>query len=219
MNDRLRTLMYDLFADDPRRRISLVKLWHSPWINASKKLHSRLANVFEEFVTLLLYDPLSFRLRTDRFCLLGNGCDALAIRYDWLHRKAERAVIIDAFAERKTLFRTVKEFGQQFACDDYQGVGSTVGWINPVWRREMVRDFAWMCLAKGDSYIVVELIAALQGCMLEHVQGRKDVFLSALHHGMQNMSNVKEVLCFGLTSWDRHPEDIEQERERNKKIK
>ncbi len=206
--DAFRNFFFRLFAEDESQRRFILKQWHSPY-PVSKKKHPRLADVFEEFVVNLLYKRPQFKLRQDHFCFFGEGSDALAVRFDWLGPWARHFIIYTAFAQRETLFKSRREFeNNQFAFDGFIHDGA--GICELVWQRQLVRDFAWLTLAKREPYIVLELISALQSIMLTHERGRRDMFVASLHYCLQGRGNVKEVVCWGLDWNDLHPEDVQQ---------
>jgi hypothetical protein len=216
-----RAFFFGIYAADPYRRRSLVKQWNFAKVAAKKQ---RVADALAHVISCVLYEPVAFKMRADHFCLLGNGDEMFSVRYapPTLERQ-ERDFIVGAFARRKELFSTVKMCPNNlFSCDKFKydppvpiGDGYT-SVFDPIWKREIVRDFVWILLNGTGGAVVVELISALQFLLLEHKQGRQDVFLSALHNGVQGVTNVRLVPCWGLDARDRHSEDVHQQKIRDK---
>lgn len=226
MEGQFRDFFYQIFASDVVRRRAILKQWHNPYPTCKKK-HARLADVYEEFICHLMYEPVRFKLRLDHFCLYGNGCDALSVRTQWLQPKERSFVVYSVFAERERLFKTRKEFeNNQFHFEDFAhdppgmvtGAAGFTAICDPMWQRQLMRDFVWLVLAKDSSgFMVLELIMAMQNLMYTHRMARGDVFLASLHNGLQGMSNVKEVLCWGNDENDLHSEEwYSKSKERDK---
>jgi hypothetical protein len=214
-----RAFFFGIYAAEPARRRSIVKQWNFSKVAAKKQ---RVADVLAHVISSILYEPVAFKMRADHFCLLGNGEDMFSVRYALLDQQ-ERNFIVGAFARRTELFSTVKMFPNNlFSCDKFKydssgpgGAGYT-SVFDPIWKREIVRDFVWILLDGGAAAAVgTELIAAMQSLLLEHKHGRQDVFLSALHSGVQGTTNVRLVPCWGLDARDRHSEDVYQQKIRD----
>lgn len=167
---------------------------------AAGKQHTRLADVFEQFIHTVLYEPVAFHLYVDRFHVFGHS---LPIRYEWLPQ-AERNFLINMFACRMTLFRSRKEYeNNQFDCSEFTFDGEKE-MVSHIWRRQIVRDFVWMvAAAKNLNYAVSELIASIQGVLLRKPA---NVFLSALHDGLQGRVMLSEALAWNNADKDDHPE-------------
>jgi hypothetical protein len=211
-----RAFFFGIYAANPARRRSLVKHW-----DFSKVKKQRVASVLEHVISCILYEPVAFKMRSDHFCLLGNGDDMFSVRYaPPVLDQQERNFVVDAFAKRKELFSTVKMVqNNMFSCDKFKydnyGAGYT-SVFDPIWKREIVRDFVWILLdGAAAASCGTELIAAMQSLLLEHKHGRQDVFLSALHSGVQGTTNVRLVPCWGLDARDRHSEDVYQQKIRD----
>ena len=199
----LDTFLYNIFSSDTVRRRQLIKLWHSPY-PVDKKRHVRLCDVFEEFLTNVLYEPCTFKMRSDHFCCLSRGSDTMRIPYIMLE-KQERSFLVQLFEERKEHFSIVKIF----ANNEFNFETTTGFTFKQTWKREIVREFGAIIGAMRNGWIQAELIAAVQRIMLKHLHGKRDLFLSAFHYGLQN-GMVKEVPCWNLDWYDRHEEDVEQ---------
>jgi len=202
-----RALFYSLFAKTPSRRRRIVKYWHSTYPTLGPKTHPRLADVFQEFITDILFEPMTFKLKDNQFCLFARGKESLAIQMSWLELE-EREFIYDLHSNRKTLFRNIKQTANnQF---EMSGIVLPEDAMEHVWKREIVRDFIWMVHGmairtnSGGGWMIAEMIAAVQGVMLTC---KADVFLVEIHAGLQGRCNIREVPCWGLQEWDLHPEE------------
>ncbi len=216
-----RSFFFQIFNQDTSLRRKILMQYHNPY-PVCKKRHLRLADVFQEFIVDLLYEPVEFKLRTDHFCFFARGKPSLGVHYKWLKEKERSFIVYKAFANRKTLFKSMKQFeNNQFAFEGFvhdpkphDNKHAYEQLCDPMWQRELVRDFAWLVFAKRtESFVVLELIAALQEIMISHPVGKRDVFLCNLHNGLQGTCNVREVLCWNLEPYDIHSEEDYQKRQ------
>jgi hypothetical protein len=218
MASDFRNFFYRIFAQDANQRRLILKHWHATY-PVCRKRHTRLADIFQEFVVDILYEPIQFKLRVNHFCLFAAGKPSLAIQFDWLKEKDRKFIVYNIFAERKQLFKTVKQFeNNQFALDDFihdptPNVHPYERVVDPIWQREIVRDFVWLVFSRKESYMVLEMIAALQEIMTSHSVGKRDVFVCALHSGLQGRTNIREVLCWNNSTADVHSEEDYQKRQ------
>jgi hypothetical protein len=200
-----RAFFYGLFGEGNKRRRFILQSWHSTTKTSSG---SRLSTVFETFLKcVLLYDtPPRFSMRNDHFCLLDN--DDLRIPYAWLTEKEREFIVYSVYGHRETLFKCIKRYeNNAFLLDDF--VHNSQQLYDWVWGREIARDFAWLVASKRQPFLVHELIVALQSLMTSHNRGRKDVFLKALHDGLQGSCELARVPCWGLEAFDLHNEERE----------
>lgn len=198
----LQTFLYGIFSSDIVRRRQIIMLWHSPY-PVDKKRHQRIADVFEEFILSILYEPCIFKMRSDHFCCLSRGSEALRVPYTMLE-KNERNFLKEMFRQRNAHFKVQK----QFANGEFNYETGLILHVKQTWKREIVREFAWLVMKRNSPIMTTELITALQRIMLD--RGKCDLFLSALHYGIQGVEFVKEVPCWDLDWFDRHEEDEEQ---------
>lgn len=220
--DAYRKFFASIFSDTDQRR-KILKQWHARY-PADKKRHTRLASVFEEFLGILLYDPVKFKLRQNHFCFFDSGSDALSVWFIWLTDEQREFIINTVFAQRKTIFTICKETESeaQFNFDGFiynvEPRNETFETIcDPIWRRELARDFAWLIVGQKDQFLVLELIVAIQGLRLNRKPAKRDVFLVNLEAGLQGRCNVREVLCWGMGPFDLHSEDVYQRKKYNNK--
>lgn len=185
----------------PEQRRALLSQWHT---RKPKMEYTRLSEEFYAFFYAVLYEPLRFHMHADHFCIFGT---TLPVRYAWLKQQADLDFVAKMYEQRRELFATRKEFeNNQF---DYSGlvkVGADSELMDHTVRRQLARDFVWMCHMKGvaDRHITLNLIVAVQ-TLLVTPQGKGDVFLGALHQALQGKCNLKEVVCWDNSPYDVHP--------------
>lgn len=197
---RMQNFLYNIFsAADLVRRRQIIRLWHSVY-PVNRKRHHRPADIFEEFISTILYEPCIFKMRSNHFCCFGRGSDALQVPYIMLE-KDERAFLVQLFAEREAHFAVLKQFANQ----EFNFETKELTVVKQTWRREIVREFAWLVMAKQSALLVSELIAAVQRVLLS-AKGKADLFVSALHFGIQGVTHLKEVPCWDLDWYDEHEE-------------
>lgn len=209
-----RSFLYGIFGRNTRRRQLLVSLWHSPYPHVREK-YSRLADLWAEFLSLLLYEQPKLRLRTDHLCFFGPGTGALRVPYSALHETERNWLLGEIVPEGARYFSVWK----QHENNQYQGEGLLMQEEKIVdaatvrlWGREMVHIFATLVRAQNKEFMRVELIAAIQSLMLVRKTGGADRFLLGLHNAMQNQSPFEHLLCWGYSEYDNHPEDSQQRR-------
>ncbi len=184
-----------IFGSEKQRRVVLFG-WHS---FKSKADAERLADVFYGFMFAILYERFHFHQFLDYFTIFGN---AYPIRHEWLPEE-ERQFLVIAMAHRKTQYTTVREYTVgQFECSGIVHPNITLSL--PI-RRQLARDFVWLIANTGDSNAIQELIAAMQRLIVQH---HPDVFLAHLVAGLNGTCLLKQIPCWGLTAWDKHPEDL-----------
>lgn len=187
--------LYRILADPSQRRKILIR-WHSV---AGKEKTPRLADAFESFIHTILYEPLSFHLFADRLHVFGPS---LPIRFEWLSA-VDRSFLVNLFACRVNLFKSRKEYeNNQFDYSNFTFDGERE-MVSIIWRRQIVRDFVWMVAATNVNYMVAELIVSIQGVLLNNPS---NIFLSALHQGLQGRVRLSEVLAWNNIELDDHPE-------------
>lgn len=219
-----RTFFFSLFGQKKEKRQRILKYWHSPY-PVDRKRHQRVADIFAEFISLVLYEQISFRMRSDHFLLLGNGARSLAVRYEWLDQQDRHFLVHTCFAEREKHFKAcVMHENMHFKLDDflynprailspvYRGTRpseSHTSVFSFVWQREIVRDFVWMVMnkARAQQYLQNELLIAIQRLQCDHSMARQDLFLASLAQGVQGTLNVYSVPCWGYSRIDVHPEE------------
>jgi len=176
----------------------------------------------------MLYERVAFKVRHNHFCFFGNGHKALSIPYAWLDQYDRAFMQQHVLLQRTELFKdNVTHESGHFSADGFvhdpkhvlsplwrhrDTSESHTGICSFVWQRELVRDFAWLVMSKQPA-LTCELLMALQTLMVEHPLAKRDIFLGALHNGVQGTVNVYRVPCWGLSSADLHPEDAYQRKE------
>lgn len=189
---------------DPSKRRRLICNWHS---TAPHSKYTRLADVFEDFIWSVLYEPPDIHFMMDRIIVFGQN---YPIWYEWLDR-ADRKLVQDTFLQNhESHFDSKRRFGKQSTYFDYSSPQPPIQ-IENIWRRQLVRDFVWIVLHKKARFITMELITAVQA-ILVRIKNR-DIFLATMHCALQGRLPIFELVCWGLNQWDLHPEE-----ERNKKL-
>jgi hypothetical protein len=206
-----------------------LEQWHSPYA-VDYKTQTRLAHVFEEFMALILYEPITFGLRSDHFLLLGNGNRKLAIRYEWLDTEDRRTLVQTIFQKRDYLFKSqyINEH-QHIRMDDcvlnqkrvlspvhrrYNYRDSIDGIFSFEWQRQIVRDFVWMVFNQArknkQPTLQQELHYALSSLTQMHPMGQCDLFLSRLLMGVEGRIQLYRVPCWGVrpSKEDQHPDYV-----------
>lgn len=196
------------FGTDLQRR-TYLKHWHVSYRSEYLKKPPRLALLFAEFISSILYEPVSFKVTQDYFSFFGRGASAFFVYYKWLEQKEDRDFLVyTCFAHCETYFKTIKVYENNAFLLESFVFDSDPRICNVIWRRELVRDFVWMIFSKKkEQWLVKELIVAMQMVIVD--KGKKDIFLSALHDGLQGMTNLHHVLCWGLDHNHLHPEEEE----------
>jgi len=193
----LSIFLYQLFSNYKIiRRRQLIKLWHSPFLGFDAKRHTRPGQAFADFMSTILYQPAQLKLRKTHLCCLDRGSQTYSIPYTLLDPSE-----LDFLDLLLTQNKAKRYLNGDFTCEIQERVA-----IKQSWRREIVREFVWLAVAKQSAYLVSELIFAVQSLIL-NVKAN-DLFLAALHYGLQNTSVIKEVPCWHLDWYDYHEEDI-----------
>jgi hypothetical protein len=178
------------------RRRQIIRLWHSPFLGFDAKRHKRPAHVFADFITTILYEPTVLKITRNHFCCFDRGSQVYQVPHSLLdHQELD---YLDQLLQQNKVKRYLNG---DFVCQ----VADAVTEVKQTWRRELVREFAWQLLAKQSCYLLSEMICAVQSLMLVK---KGDLFLAALHFGLQNTSVIKEVPCWHLDWYDWHEEDF-----------
>ncbi len=180
----------------PQRRSILFK-----WQHMRKSANApRLANAFEAFVHMLMYQSVSIHFMSDQLLVFG---EQYPIMFDWLSDD-DLAFMARVFEHRHTIFKIAREHSDRQY--DYFGLRiENEDLLLPcITRKQLVRDFVWLVADTWEPFYVTELVVALQWILIARPT---DVFLSHLAEGLQGRCNLKEVPCWGLTLWDTHPEE------------
>lgn len=175
----LENFLYSLLGKR-KRRILILTRWHT-----TKCI---FGDTFEEvtfnFFRCILYEPLAISLHKTHLKLFNvNG---LNIPYEWL-LPHERQYVLHLFVNRFEYFKQ-KEF--------YLNGGFTLkflrGTLSKQYRREILRDFVWMCQTKDSIGSVIflrvcqRLLAKPKVC---------DRFIHELHEALQGRAKMSEILC------------------------
>lgn len=185
---------YRIFAL-PENRRQILSQWHA---KKSKMESVRLSHEFKAFIYTILYDHVCFHIYHDHFTIFGSS---LLIPYTWLRSEQDQRFIISLFIHRKSMFINQKDFKNNQIDYSTLKVIKDSEILSVAVKRQLIRDFVWMCREKEGAYITLELISAIQSLLLTP-EGKGDVFLGALHQALQGRCDVNEVVC-----WDNSPFD------------
>ena len=180
-------LFFRLFCLPEKRRLILCQ-WHA---KKPKMEYDSLSEEFRLFLQSILFEPMCFHMLSDHFLLFGSS---LPIRYSWIQDDVDKRVFIQLFKQRKQMFVNQKELNNNQI--DYSTLvclkDSEI--LDVTYRRQLVRDFVWICCERNESYITLALIKAVQ-TLLSHAHGKGDVFLRDIHFALQGKIDVYEVIC------------------------
>lgn len=203
-----REFFYDIFMDNLSLRRDLLRRWHAPYAPDPDAggTAARLADLWQRFLKDILYVPVRFCMSPDYFGFYGSGTRSLRVSYAWLSAAQRHFLVYRIFAHRETLFRNVKHgLNNEFFLDAFVYDTHVASHI---WQREMARDFVWMIANREVGALNVELIAAMQALLLDHPRGQRDLFLLNMHDALQGHCLLREVPCWGVSAWDKHPDEI-----------
>lgn len=181
--DEWRSFFDRNFNQRAQRRAHLLK-----WLSLKWSITERMACNFHRFLSTMLFGTLEFHLRSDGFVLFG---DQYPIRYDWLTAEDKRFCIRlhrlgnNAFAQCKEFQSGQIDFSQPLVKEDIV--------FSSIWRKQLVRDLAWIVFGLQNRVLISELIAAVQWLMIE--KPVMNSFLVDLHLGLQGRLKLAEVLC------------------------
>jgi hypothetical protein len=187
LKTRVVALFYRLFFVPEKRRFFLCQ-WHT---KKAKSEHDTLYADFRAFIQTILYEPVCFHMLSDHFTLFGP---TLPIRYAWIEEEVDKKVFFHLFKERKRVFVNQKDLhNNQFDYSTLLCIKDSE-LVDVLTKRQIVRDFVWICCERNESYIILALIKAIQS-LLAHAYGKGDVFLESLHQALQGKTDVYEVIC------------------------
>ena len=177
----LQNFLYSLLGKR-KRRLLLLTRWHTTKCVQGDSTEEVMLN----FCKCMLYEPLELSLYKDYLKLFA--IPGLSIPYDWLLPN-ERQFVLHVFINRYDYFKQEKHF--------YLNGNFTLKAIRgelPVqYRREVVRDFVWMCMSSKHQPVgAILFLRICQKLMLEHAD---DCFLLQLHEALQGRCKLKDVLC------------------------
>jgi hypothetical protein len=110
----LRAFFYSLFGTEANR-MALLKRWHSNY-SVNVKEHERLSSVFQQFIEMILFEPVRFRVRYDHFNFFGAGCDQLRVLTKWLPEVLLSTLRQRVLKNKQTLFEVIRKLpNKQFS--------------------------------------------------------------------------------------------------------
>lgn len=142
------------------------------------------------FVDTILHHPIEFSIYSDYFCFFAN--QQFSIYYSWL-TPTERQAIATAFRNRRTIFSLSSSVGQDGSCCLTQcNVKGTFAIHN---RRELIRDYCWMGIARKDAQIMFKFLLLH---VLQRIQSHRttpDPFVRQLQCALQGKKKWAELIC------------------------
>lgn len=188
-----------------RRRTAIVWRWHA----VQPVKGANMADVIHTFFKVLLYQPIVFQMSQLGIHLWPDH-HGLVIRYEWLTR-GERAMAKAMFNERRALFGHVQfaENGDFMLAKLRQGPPAVGAWLSLEQRRELVRDFVYMCLMQKPrraQELRYSMYHAVQRLAVEPVHGRVDPWLASLQRVLDHacLPNQWVTHDFGQSEMSHH---------------
>jgi hypothetical protein len=218
---QFRQFFYGLLGVQERRRDILMH-WHRRFPLGKDDVC--LVGVFKRFINTLLYGTVDVCINKRTLSVFTGewGDKCAVIRKEWLSPK-ELEFVEAAVRDRERLFMTRKEYENDLYAYGgfiYKDTGATRPYetlVDTTWRRQLLRDFVFYFMATPSTHCyLLELLRAIQSTMLTK-RGKSDVFLSALHGGMQGRYPMAQVPCWNLVPWDAHS-DVLMERDKKRKL-
>jgi hypothetical protein len=178
----LQNFLYSLLGKRKRRLLILTR-WHTTQCVPGETTEEVMCN----FCKYLLYEPLELCLYKDHFKLFA--IQGLKIPYDWLLPN-ERKYILHVFVNRYDYFTEQKHFylNGNFTLKAIRGE------LPLQYRREIVRDFMWMCMSSKHYPIGrILFLRICQRLLREH--SPPDRFLLQMHEALQGRCKLQDVMC------------------------
>jgi len=223
---RFREFFFQLLCVKERRR-QLLQKWHQPF--PVTKLDASLVDVFKRFITTLLYGTVDLCIQKHTFSVFTGKWEdrCLTIRKEWLTQQ-EAAFLEEAVRDKERLFMARKEYENNlydygdFIYKDGADTKPYDTLVDQMWRRQLLRDFVFLLMATPRvHHCLLHFVRAVQSVLLTK-QAKSDVFLAALHGGLQGRFPVDQIPCWNIMPWDRHSDvvlerDVKRKREENDK--
>jgi hypothetical protein len=178
----LQNFLYSLLGKRKRRLLILTR-WHSTKCVAGDTTEQVMLN----FCKCILYEPLELSLHTDHLKLFATT-QGLRILYDWLLPN-ERKYVLHVFVNRYDYFKQEKHFylNGNFTLKAIRGE------LPEHYRREIIRDFVWMCMSSKHQPVgAILFVRICQKLLLERPTDR---FVREMHEALQGRCKLKDVLC------------------------
>lgn len=184
----LQNFLYSLLGKR-KRRILILSRWHGSSVPIAN------CNSFQEvliaFFKCMLYEPLQISMYPDHLKLFQ--VQGLPIYYAWL-LPHEKEFVKHLYLNRHDYF-LIK---QQFANGQFVFSKATIpqNYLPIQYRREVVRDFVWMFMARKDFADINHsvLVYVAQQLLIERLEC--DRFIIELHAALQGKFELNNMLCF-----------------------
>jgi hypothetical protein len=177
-----------------KRRFSILYKWN---VRQPVKGDS-ISNIIKHMFSTLLYQPIDFIMTHEGIKFWPNHPD-LIIPYNWM-TSHERQVIKYIFSKRETVFNS-KRFSEnnQFELTGCKLKPPKDGWLNSVYRRELIRDFIILCQMQKPNRLKelkYGIMKSIQQFIIEPVNGKVDPFLMSLNRWLNNHCGVDMILTY-----------------------
>lgn len=142
-----------------------------------------------QFFDMMLHHPLQLSMHTEYFTIFAGI--SFPILYDWLLPQ-ERKIICEMFINRDNLFKHIN-FSPNTETFFFTDCKLTLN-MSIQHRRELVRDFVFLCYTKKDIADILPLIMikiSQKLMLLKHC----DVFVKRLHYAVQGHGKIEEIIC------------------------
>lgn len=165
-----------------KRRQQLLMHWHSKVVkDPLEYMHS--------FIDTILHQPIEFSVYSEYFSFFTN--QNFCIYYHWLE-PGEVQMIATAFRLRRELF-TLQSVGDEGTCCLTQcRVAGNFAKHN---RRELVRDYCWMGIARKDAELMFKFLLLRTLQRIKVKRKNVDPFVHQLHYALQGRKKWEELVC------------------------
>lgn len=165
-----------------KRRQQILMHWHSKPVKDAQ-------DYMYLFVDTVLHQPIEFSMYSEYFCLFGN--QMFSIYYHWLE-PGEVQMIATAFRLRRELF-LLQSVGDEGTCCLTQC--KVTGNFAKHNRRELVRDYCWMGIARKDAELFFKFLLLRTLQKIKTKRKIIDPFVHQLHYALQGRKRWEELIC------------------------
>ena len=163
----------------PNLRTRCIRYWHDAFVEK-----------YDVLIQKILLERACVVVFANRFSVFGTST---AVSRSILHKTdaayMDQLVKRDAFKSTKKCINGEYEYAGLVEVDEHSIVTST-------WRRQLVRDLAWLIESKKEPALIVSLIVALQTLMMEYtVMSAHGAFIRRLHAALQGRCRLDQIIC------------------------
>lgn len=165
-----------------KRRQQIIMHWHS------KVVKDSLAYV-HSFIDTILHHPIEFSVYSEYFSLFSS--QEFCIYYHWLE-PGEIQMIATAFRLKRDLFALQSVGDDGSCCLTNCRMAGNFAKHN---RREVVRDFCWMGIARKDAELMFKFVLLQSLQRIKVKRNNADPFVNQLHYALQGHKKWDELVC------------------------